>query len=139
MRLFKNLKIKGFIQEWGIFCGNNKQDMLCDQNSLLTRFQQSKENLDKPCCDNLFNLWRLKLQALKKMPKYHHFYTLIANELLNVLMVSHDHYLDSYICLAWYDVILHYLSCIWTCLDIFIMQYHIISLSTVNNTVGEQL
>ena len=44
---------------------NNKQDMLCELESLLTRFNQSKENLDKPCCDNLFETLKIKIPSFE--------------------------------------------------------------------------
>ena len=45
--------------------GKNKQDMLCELDSLLTRFNQSKENLDKPCCDNLFETLKIKIPSFE--------------------------------------------------------------------------
>ena len=51
----------------GLFCGNvnDKQDMLCELDSLLTRFKQSKESLDKPCCDNLFETLKTKIPSFE--------------------------------------------------------------------------
>ena len=39
--------------------------MLCELDSLLTRFKQSKENLDKPCCDNLFETLKTKIPSFE--------------------------------------------------------------------------
>ena len=71
MRLFINLKLKGFILGgvWVCGCGafyvNDKQDMLCELDSLLTRFKQSKESLNKPCCDNLFETVKTKIPSFE--------------------------------------------------------------------------
>ena len=39
--------------------------MLCELDSLLTRFKQSKENLDKPCCDNLFETLKTEIPSFE--------------------------------------------------------------------------
>ena len=39
--------------------------MLYELDSLLTRFKQSKENLDKPCCDNLFETLKIEIPSFE--------------------------------------------------------------------------
>ena len=39
--------------------------MLCELDNLLTTFKQSKENLDKPCCDNLFATLKTKIPSFE--------------------------------------------------------------------------
>ena len=41
------------------------EDMLCELDNLLTRFEQSEENLDKPCCDNLFATLKTKIPSFE--------------------------------------------------------------------------